>query len=131
MRILVDQNLPRSLQTQLAEFGHDCLHTSEVGLGMASDPEVFKCCEAEGRLLITGDKKLTKYLAESGGSAPSLVIVRGFSGSRNELLATLVSTLPLIESRIRDQGEAIFSVAVDRPTRGATSPPVEVLSRGG
>lgn len=41
MRVLVDQNLPATLAVQLAAAGHDAVHTIEVGLEQATDPEIL------------------------------------------------------------------------------------------
>lgn len=117
MKLLVDQNLPRSLATRLAEDGHDAVHTSDVSLERATDPEIFDVCVAEGRVLVTDDKKLTKFLAASNATAPSVVIVRGFGGPFNEVAETLVANLGLVAETIDNRGEAVFSVAPDRPTR--------------
>lgn len=78
MRPLIDQNLPRSLATRLAFARHDAVHTSDEGLEMATDPVVFAACINQNRILVTGNKKLTKFLAASGALAPTVIIVRGF-----------------------------------------------------
>lgn len=102
MRILVDQNLPRSLATRLAFAGHDALHTSDEGLERATDPVVFTACINQDRVLVTGDKKLTKFLAASSAVAPSVLVVRGFGGPIEEVAHALIANLPLVDETIQD-----------------------------
>ncbi len=59
--------------------GTTTVHASDQGLEQPTDPVVKACVDA-GRVLVTGDKKLTKFLAASNALAPSDVIVRGFGG---------------------------------------------------
>lgn len=66
MKLLVDQNLPRRLAALLQIEGHDALHTEHEGLATAADPLILSWCCARTRLLVTADKKLTKFLASSG-----------------------------------------------------------------
>lgn len=117
MRLLVDQNLPRSLATRLAQAGHDCVHASDLGLEKAADPEVFSVCVDQERVLVTADKKLTKFLASSNATAPSVVTVRGFGGPASDVADALVSALGLIAETIQDRGHGVFSVGPARPTR--------------
>jgi predicted nuclease of predicted toxin-antitoxin system len=101
VRLLVDQNLPRSLITQLAEASHDCVHASDLGLEKAADPDVFSACIEQERVLVTADKKLTKFLAASNAPGPSVVIVRGFGGPVSDLTDALVSALDLVAETIQ------------------------------
>jgi predicted nuclease of predicted toxin-antitoxin system len=117
VRLLVDQNLPRSLLPHLSEAGHDAVHTADLGLERASDPEVFGACVDDDRVLLTGDKKLTKFLAGAGAVSPSVVVVRGFGGPVEALVGALIANLDLVDDTRAARGEAVFSVAPDRPTR--------------
>ena len=94
MRRLVDQNLPRSLVTRLAQAGHDSVHASDLGLEKAVDPDVFSACIDQERVLVTADKKLTKFLAASNATTPSVVVVRGFGGPVSD-----VADAPGVRSR--------------------------------
>ncbi|MFC0863474.1 DUF5615 family PIN-like protein [Sphaerimonospora cavernae] len=73
MKILLDQNLQRSLMPPLRAASIDVVHTWDVELAQSSDEEVFEWCCASVRMLVTSDKKLTKYLAASGMTCPTVV----------------------------------------------------------
>lgn len=125
MKLLVDENLPRSLVDRLEDSGHRAVHTRDLGLEQASDPEVFAVCAEQMRVLVTGDKKLTKFLAVSNAMAPSVIVVRGFGGPVAEVADALIANLDLVAETIELRGNAVFSVGVDRPTR------VQLLPLGG
>jgi predicted nuclease of predicted toxin-antitoxin system len=66
LNLLVDENLSIGLLVALNEAGHDAQHTRELGLERAADPLILERCCRQRRMLITADKKLTKFLASSG-----------------------------------------------------------------
>lgn len=125
MRLLIDQNLPRALVGGLGEAGHDVVHAADVHLERASDPEVFSACVGERRVLVTADKKLTKFLAMSEATEPSVVVVRGFAGSAGQMVEVLLADLELVEETVSSRGHAVFSIGPDRPAR------VQLLPLGG
>lgn len=116
MRLLLDQNLPYSITKALAA-DCDVVHTEDVALQQVTDPEIFSYCVATERVLVTADKKLTKFLASSRASAPSVVILRGFLPHKDVMAETLLRHLPQIEEAIGSIGDAVFSIAPDRPVR--------------
>lgn len=76
MRLLIDQNLSRRLASLLQVDGHDVVHAEDVGLATTADPLILSWCCTEARLLVTADKKLTKFLASSNADCPSVLITR-------------------------------------------------------
>lgn len=117
MRLLLDQNLPYSLTAALDAAGFDVVHTEDLSLQRVTDPEIFSCCVDIQRVLITADKKLTKFLASSRATTPSVVILRGFAPRKDVLAAALIQHLPQIDGAITSLGDAMFSVAPDCPVR--------------
>lgn len=117
MKLLVDQNLPRSLAARLTDRGYDVVHTTDAGLEKAADPDVFAYCVAHRRALITGDKKLTKFLASSQAISPSVIIVRDYEFDIGRLSRLLAENLPLVQETVLSRGHAVFSVGPNRPTR--------------
>ena len=68
MRLLIDQNLPRSLARRMTDAGHAAAHTGELGLEKATDPVVFA---ATGDLMeLSGISRGTAYrlLTELAGT---------------------------------------------------------------
>ncbi|MCC6394699.1 MAG: DUF5615 family PIN-like protein [Bryobacterales bacterium] len=61
MRILVDENIPRTTVDRLREFGHDVKDirgTDDEGM---ADAGLWEVAVRERRLLITTDKGFTEY----------------------------------------------------------------------
>ncbi|MFI6909169.1 DUF5615 family PIN-like protein [Nonomuraea sp. NPDC050394] len=78
MRRLLDQNVQQMLLGLLKGAGIDAMHTDALGMARWGDEEIFAWCCAEGRVLVTSDKRLTKYLAVSRATCPSVIVLRDF-----------------------------------------------------
>lgn len=123
MRLLIDQNLPRRLAMLLRLDGHDALHTEDVGLATVTDPLILSWCCAQARLLVTADKKLTKFLASSGAGCPSVLIMREMRSMPVERTAAiLAANLPQIDKVVVERGNALFSLTPARPIRAELLP---------
>jgi predicted nuclease of predicted toxin-antitoxin system len=55
-RFLVDENLPRSLASDLAALGHVAEHVYDIGIGGAKDPAVFAYAQSQQLTILTGEK---------------------------------------------------------------------------
>jgi predicted nuclease of predicted toxin-antitoxin system len=123
VKLLIDQNLPRRLVPLLSTGGHDVTHTDDVGKARTSDPELLEWCCAGKRMLVTADKKLTKYLASSGADCPSVLITRDLRVRSAEQVATmLIMNLPRVADTIAEYGNAVFVLAPGRPIRAELLP---------
>lgn len=123
MRLLADQNLPPSVLVPFREAGHDAVHVQDKGLERATDEEIFALCCAEDRVLLTADKKLTKFLAASQTRCPSVVIVRDVRTLPvADLGRLLVLNLPAMADVIESLGNAVFTLAPSKPIRAALLP---------
>lgn len=123
MRLLLDQNLPLRLTALLLAHGHDVTHTEDVGLATKGDPQILSWCCSQDRMLVTADKKLTKFLAASGADCPSVVITREMRTTPTHQLAAILATnLPQIERLIAEHGNAVFSLAPNKPIRAGLLP---------
>lgn len=123
MKFLVDQNLPARLADRLSNAGYDAVHTTTLGLEKATDPEVFYVCRAEQRILVTADKKLTKFLAATRAAGPSVLVLRDFGRSADPAEVVLAN-LENVEKVLSVRGAAVFSFAPEKPIR------VELLPLG-
>lgn len=125
MRFLVDQNLPATLAARLGGEGHEAFHTRDLGMEQSPDEDIFKWCRKNDAVLLTADKRLTKYVAEQHATDPSVVVFRGYLLDVKQLEADLLSDLDAILHTIANEGHAVFSVGPDRPTRAQLLPPVK------
>lgn len=122
MKFLVDQNLPASLAAQLADAGQHAQHTSALGLERTADEDLFEWCRQHDAVLLTADKRLTKYLASQRASSPSVIVARGYLLDFPELVADVLDDLDAIAQVIGSDGHAVFSMGPDRPTRAQLLP---------
>jgi hypothetical protein len=75
------------------------------------------------RLLVTADKKMTKFLAGSGAECPSVLIARDLRTLPVERIAAMLSAnLDHIEQVIREHGNALFSITPEKPIRAEFLP---------
>jgi predicted nuclease of predicted toxin-antitoxin system len=65
MKILVDENIPRTTVTRLRELGHDVRDIRGSGDEGLADAALWAIAVREGRLLITTDKGFTEYRTTS------------------------------------------------------------------
>lgn len=122
MKFLVDQNLPSTLAVRLAAEGHDAQHTSDLGMERARDEDIFEWCRQNDAVLLTADKRLTKYLATQHAASPSVVIFRDYLLDFTQLETDLLTDVEAIEPTIVNDGHAVFSTGPDRPTRAQLLP---------
>lgn len=103
--------------------GHDVAYTEDVGLATTVDPQVLSWCCSQNRTLVTADKKLTKFLASSGAECPSVLITREMRTTPAEQVAAiLIANVPQIERIITEHGNAVFSLAPNKPIRAELLP---------
>ena len=122
MKFLVDQNLPSTLAVRLAAEGHGAQHTSDLAMERTLDEDIFAWCRHNDAVLLTADKRLTKYLAVQHAASPSVVIFRDYLLDFTQLAADLLAGLEAIERTIENDGDAVFSMGPDRPTRAQLLP---------
>lgn len=117
MKYLVDQNLPTSIADRLTDVGRDAQHTEPAGMARTYDADVFDWCRANDAILLTADKKLTKYLADQRITSPTVVIFRDYYEDTVTLGNDLLANLDTIEATVTNQGHAVFSMGPNRPMR--------------
>lgn len=62
-RLLVDENLPRTLVSDLIALGHYAEHIYDLGMGGSKDPAVWMYAQSHGLTIITGDKDFSDLRA--------------------------------------------------------------------
>jgi predicted nuclease of predicted toxin-antitoxin system len=72
---LVDNQLPKALVHHLSSQGVECQHVLDVGLGDATDAEIWEYATQHDCVIITKDEDFF-YLANRRSQGPQLVWVR-------------------------------------------------------
>lgn len=102
IKLLLDQGLPRSCAAILKEAGMDIVHTSEVNLAAASDSEIMRVAEREGRVVVTLDADFHALLAVSGARSPSVVRIRVEGLDGHVLAFLLMQTLQQCSQELQE-----------------------------
>ena len=93
MRILADENIPRTAVQRLRDDGHDVLWISESCPG-ASDEAVIALAIDEHRIIITFDKDFGEIAVVRPGPLPAgIVLFRIVMGSPSSVAAVISTTL--------------------------------------
>ena len=93
-RILSDENIPPALTQALRTANHDVLSIHDLGLQGASDEDVLKAANKDGRILLTADKDFGLIL-ELGPLAGKgrVILLRYQILDWNKIAAELTATL--------------------------------------
>jgi predicted nuclease of predicted toxin-antitoxin system len=95
-RFLVDENLPRSLATDLIANGYIAEHVYDIGIGGAKDPAVYAHAQSHQFVIITGDKDFSNirvYAPPHAGIVVVEVPDRMPPEPRKQLILRQLSTL--------------------------------------
>ena len=93
MKLLIDNQLPEALAEFLAGSGIEARHVRRLGLGAASDAEIWSYASANGFGIVTMDEDF-QHLAARYGTPPQVVWVRLGNVRKPVLLATFLTLLP-------------------------------------
>jgi predicted nuclease of predicted toxin-antitoxin system len=116
MRFLVDEDLPRSTDSLLRQYGHEAIDVRDIGLRGARDPDIAAYAQKHGLCLLTGDTGFADIRnyppAEYSGisvlrlpaSATSSTILALLAGllAKSEIVNQLAGKLAIVErGRVR------------------------------
>lgn len=76
MKILVDENFPRSTTKSLIKAGYDARDMRDYGMRGSSDDEVFRFAQDEGLIILTRDKGFGNIWRFPLGQHYGIIIVR-------------------------------------------------------
>ena len=107
MKLLVDSQLPEALSAFLTENGIESRHVRQLGLGAASDSEIWRFATAEGFGIVTMDEDFQQLAARYGtppqvvwvrlGNVRKLVLLDAFAAVLTELRDGLENGIAVIE----------------------------------
>ncbi len=100
MRFLVDNALSSSIAEGLRSAGHDAVHVRDVGMGTASDPEIFAWAQQEKRTIVSADTDFGVLLATTQQTKPSFILVRRSDNRPAAILEVLAANLDTLKDDI-------------------------------
>jgi len=95
VRFLVDMNLSPAIADGLRSLRIDAVHVRDVGLGRASDEEIFRFAATERRIIVTADLDFADIVAASRTVIVSVILLRLRNAVPSRGLARLQAVLSL------------------------------------
>ncbi len=112
MRLLLDMNLAPRWVESLRDAGYEAVHWSAVGDPRASDAELMAFARADRYIVLTHDLDFGDILAATGGTAPSVVQIRGDELAPERIAGHVLRALEQCRDALA-QG-ALVSIDLDR-----------------
>lgn len=112
MRLLLDMNLSPRLVPILRRDDVDAVHWSEVGTPAATDREVLAFAREHDFVLATHDLDFGAILAASGGSTPSVVLIRADHLPLETLASRLIASMAAFARELQEG--ALLTIEVER-----------------
>jgi predicted nuclease of predicted toxin-antitoxin system len=97
VNFLVDNQLPLALAQHLRARGLDCQHVLDVGLAEASDAEICRYAEGQGRVIISKDQDFL-YFASLPDAKITIVWVRIGNCRTSALISAFEKFWPTLQS---------------------------------
>jgi len=117
MKFLIDMPASPELVPWLEEKGHEAVHVQDIGLGTASDSKIMSRAVSEERIVITADLDFGTLLAQSGDTAPGVILFRGGNYSEVEMRELVARVLDTIDPNVLQHAIAVVDKRRIRVTR--------------
>ncbi len=91
-KIILDENLPPSWSTLLAQHGYEAVYWLSIGKAGAEDAHIMTYARENGYLILTRDLDFGTLLAQTQANGPSVILIRE-GGVLPQTLGTDVVTL--------------------------------------
>ncbi|MBI2860289.1 MAG: DUF5615 family PIN-like protein [Chloroflexi bacterium] len=102
MRFLVDEDLPRSVDSLLRQYGHEVSDVRDIGLRGASDAEIAAYAQKHGLCLLTGDMGFADIRNYSPGQYQGIVVLHLPAKATSSTILTILKSL-LVQAEIVNQ----------------------------
>ena len=97
MKLLIDNALSPRVAEGLVADGYQAVHVGRLGMGKASDEEIFQWCHANGHVVVSADTDFGVLLAQRRTEKPSVLLLRRSSQRRPEVqVELLLANLPAL-----------------------------------
>ena len=124
MKFLLDMPVSPLLLHVLQAYGHEGVHTYQIGKGRASDSELLQIARRESRIVITADLDFPRLLALSLAEGPGLVLFRGGNYSDSEMCDLLERLLKTVRPEVMERSVCV----VDKSRIRITQLPISIHS---
>lgn len=108
-KILVDENLPRSISDWLKSLGHDVVRTSDVNLKGAKDRAVAEKSAKDSRIIITLDLDFAYIYTNIMRGQLTVIVIRIHPATPANIRETLEKTLTKIDIDKLDKSLIVVS----------------------
>lgn len=107
MKLLLDENLPPKLLTALADLFPDSTHVHRIGLGSASDTEVWEFARTHGYTLVSKDSDFHE-LSLLRGYPPKVIWLKRGNCTTRQIEVILRNSASQIKAMADDPEAAIL-----------------------
>lgn len=114
MRIKLDENLPKSLTTELARLGHDADTVFDEDLAGASDDRLWQATQQEQRFFITQDLDFSDVRLFQPGNHCGILLVRLRQPGKQALITHIMRLFAMKEN---ESWEGCFLILTERKVR--------------
>ncbi len=110
MKLLSDQNLSRHLVSHLTRFYPDSVHVATVGLGTATDSDVWDYAGDHGLVIVSKDSDFRQF-AFLLGSPPKTIWLRVGNQTTDSISALLINSVEIIKQFVASEESALLVLA--------------------
>ncbi len=103
MKFLIDNSLSPRIAEGLIAGGYQAVHVGQLGMGTASDEQIFQWCLENDHVVVSADTDFGTLLAQYRGNKPSVLLLRRVGQHRPAAtIGVLLANLPAIIEPLED-----------------------------